>query len=248
MKGSKSRDQILIGNMSKAEYLKIAGIVKSSLDANSIAPEFYENTSLGRFLGYESMIYMYLSILDSYNTTKVLPSNITVKPWVLIVNSTLSQARPVYITSDNIKTWNEDNNMINSIVSGLNALGLTAINWGIGPNTHYAILQNPNIPANALIVDIYGGACAGTIWEMGTNSYKQLVGSRKVFSIWMPPSAWDITGLAWLPRAHDDNFSPAWFTGLANPDQYLLNNGYHYIYSGDIDYITYSTYYEAITA
>jgi hypothetical protein len=26
----------------------------------------------------------------------------------------------------------------------------------------------------------------------------------------------------------DDNFSPATFTGLANPDQYLLNNGYHY--------------------
>jgi hypothetical protein len=67
---------------------------------------------------------------------------------------------------------------------------------------------------------------------MGLNYYKQWVGSRKVFSVWIPPSV-DITGLAWLPRAHDDNFSPQNFTGLANPDQYLLSNGYHYMYSND---------------
>ncbi len=163
------------------------------------------------------------------------------------LNIFMTQGRPVYITSDNIINTAVDTNRINTIVYGLQNLGLTAINWGLGSNSHYAVLQDSLVPANALIVDIYGGACAGTIYEMGQSYYKRLVGTKEVFCVWMPPAT-DITGLAWLPRAHDDNFSPASFTGLEHPDQYLKNNGYNYIYSGDLNAIINAIYDEAITA
>ena len=62
---------------------------------------------------------------------------------------------------------------------------------------------------------------------MGTNWYKNLKGTKKVFMVFTE-GATKITGLDWLPRAHDDNFSPESFTGLAHPDEYLLSNGYKY--------------------
>lgn len=141
-------------------------------------------------------------------------------------------SRPVYITSDNINNKATDNARINKIIAGLKALGIKGYNMGLGPNTHVKVLQNTNVPQNALIVDIYGGADAGTIYEMGQAWYKKIKGSRSVYSIFWPPST-VITGLAFLGRAHDDNYDPASFTGLANPDQYMINNGYNYLYSKD---------------
>jgi len=139
--------------------------------------------------------------------------------------------RPIYITSDNITNTVADNARINSIIAGLKALGLTAYNMGLGPNTHDSVLTSGNLPSNAVVVDLYGGADAGVIKEMGSAWYKSIKGARTVFSVFWPPSA-DITGLAFLPRAHDDNYDPTSFTGIANPAQYLLDNGYDYIHSG----------------
>ena len=75
--------------------------------------------------------------------------------------------RPVYITSDNIVSKTKDNARINNIIKSLNTLGIKAYNMGVGPNNHIKVLQTSKVPKNALIVNIYGGACAGTIWEMG---------------------------------------------------------------------------------
>lgn len=223
------QDDIRIGNIYKSEYLKIASDVKSYMDSTGKTPDYAYGTSLGAHLGFQNLVYMYTMILQYYNASGRVADWATMRPWAAI-----SKFRPVYVTSDNIINTSTDTARINAIVNGLKALGLNALNWGLGPNTHYSVLQSAQVPANALVVDIYGGACAGTIYEMGLSYYKNLVGTRKVFNVWIPPSV-DITGLAWLPRAHDDNFSPANFTGLANPDQYLLNNGYHYMYSSDFN-------------
>lgn len=238
-------ESIKSGNINKSDYLDLAKRVNGFIDANGVLPN-YATSTLGK-LRYESIIYMYSKILNFYNTNNTLPSYVTVKAWSSISNSVLSQARVVYITSDNIKSVTADTKMINAIVDGLRALGLTAINAGLGPNTHINVLKDSKVPANALIVDIYGGACAGTIYEMGQSYYKKWVGSKKVFSVWMPPST-NITGLAWLPRSKDDNFSPSSFKGLANPDKYLKNNGYEYIYSGDLNAIIAAIYKQATTA
>ena len=237
-------ENITSGNITKANYLDLAKRVKAFIDANGVAPN-YATSSLGK-LRYESLIYTYSKILNYYQTNKALPTYVSVKAWST-VTSVVSQARPVYITSDYINGATTDMNRINAIVNGLRALGINAYNAGLGANTHYSVLQNTSVPANALIVDVYGGADAGVIYEMGQSYYKKLVGTRKVFCVWMAPSSVNITGLAWLPRAHDDNYSPASFTGLAHPDQYLTNNGYNYIYSGDLNAVIAAIYKQATT-
>ena len=237
-------ESITSGNITKANYLDLAKRVNAFIDANGVLPN-YANSNLGK-LRYESLIYMYSKILGYYKTNNALPTYVTVNAWSTVTKSVLTQARTVYITSDNINGVKTDTNRINAIINGLKALGINAINAGLGTNTHYSVLQSSSIPANALVVDIYGGADAGVIYEMGQSYYKKLVGSKKVFCVWVPPSV-NITGLAWLPRAHDDNYDPASFTGLAHPDQYLLNNGYNYIYSGDISAIVSAIYKEATT-
>ncbi|MCE7698033.1 MAG: Ig-like domain-containing protein, partial [Methanobacterium paludis] len=163
-----------------------------------------------------------------------------------VTRFTTTWCRPVYIISDNIINTATDNARMNQIVAGLAKLGVYAVNWGLGPNTHITVLQSSQVPQNALVVDICGGACAGTIYEMNTTWYKGIKGSRKVFTVFWAPTSVDITGLAFLVRAHDDDFDPASFTGLANPDQYMLNNGYEYIYSGDITAIINRIYEESI--
>ena len=152
--------------------------------------------------------------------------------------------RPIYITSDNINNSAVDNARINSIVNGLKALGLKAYNMGLGPNKHDTVLTSGTLPSNALVVDIYGGADAGLIKEMGSAWYKSIKGARTVFSVFWPPSI-DITGLAFLPRSHDDNYDPASFKGLANPAKYMLDNGYNYIHSGTILNIITAIFYQA---
>ncbi len=152
--------------------------------------------------------------------------------------------RSVYITSDNINGKTTDNARINNLISILKTMGITAYNMGLGPNTHIDVLESSKVPMNALVVDIYGGADAGLINEMGSAYYKSIKGARSVFSIFLPPAA-DITNLAFLPRAHDDNYDPASFTGLAHPDQFLLQNGYNYIHSGSINAIVDALIYQA---
>ena len=131
--------------------------------------------------------------------------------------------RPVYITSDNINNTVEDNTRINNIVTALQQLGLSAVNYGLGPNEHYSILENITIPQNALIVDIYGGFCAGTIWEMNQSYYKYYKGNRTVFSIWIDTPL-TLADIQFLPRAHDDNFTPIYGTLGGFPDFNDSNN------------------------
>jgi len=54
-------------------------------------------------------------------------------------------------------------------VNGLRSIGINAYNMGLGPNTHITALQSNKVPNNALVVDIYGGADAGLIYEMGSS-------------------------------------------------------------------------------
>lgn len=246
-------------NLNKTSYIRAAKILKNYMDTYHKIPGVYKTTN-GR-MNYSNLIYTYSKIIDFYTLQNRLPNYVSVSTFKKVI-----ALRPVYITSDNIINKTADNARIDSIVKGLRALGLYAVNWGLGPNSHVAVLGADNIPKNALIVDIYGGACAGTLYEMGLNWYKTLRASKKVYTIFWPPST-VITGLAFLPRAHDDNFTPKYGEangfpnevdldkdgvfetglpgredGLANPDKYLISNGYNYLYSGDINTIINAIY------
>lgn len=178
--------------------------------------------------------------------------------------------RPVYITSDCIKNNAADNARIDAIVKGLKKMGLYAMNYGLGPNKHYSVLKNVSIPKDALVVNIYGGACAGTIWEMTKPYYKKALGTRKVFSIWIKTNI-DLKTVKFLKRASDDNDTPKYGEkggfpqfqdsnnngifepelgekdGLANPGKLLDDNGYKYMYQqdGNVDKIVKAIFYQA---
>ena len=217
-------ENMTAGTIPKDEYLNLAQNLTSLTD-NRIPDSL--STTLGK-MRYESTVYLFLKVLCFYNTNNRLPNYVAITPWTgTTVSGTGSKImRPVYIISDMISCTTTDNARINAVVSALEKLGLKAYNYGVGTD-NIGILTNTTIPINALIVEFCGGACAGTIYEMGTSYYKSLKATRKVFMVFTD-GATRITGLDWLPRAHDDNFSPSTFTGLAHPDQYLSDNGYGY--------------------
>jgi hypothetical protein len=207
------------GVISKTEYLSIAQKIKSFITINGRLPN-YVNTSLG-LMRYEPVNLMLSKIMNFYKTNQRLPNYVTMNAW--------NAKRPVYIVSDNIISIASDVNRVNAIVHQLKLLGVPAYASGIGPNAHINVLENNKVPQNALVVEIVGGACAATIAEKSGKWYKTIKGERKDFTILLSTSKTRITGLNWLPRAHDDNFSPPSFTGVARPDLILISNGYNYI-------------------
>ena len=57
------RDSIKAGNINKTEYLKIANDVKNYMDSSGKSPDFAYQTSLGTYLGFQNLVYMYSMIL-----------------------------------------------------------------------------------------------------------------------------------------------------------------------------------------
>jgi hypothetical protein len=207
------------GVIYKAEYLSIAQNIKNFITTNGRVPN-YINTSLG-LMRYEPAVLMYSKIMNFYNINNRLPNYVTMSAW--------NANRPVYITSDNINNNTVDTARVNDIITELKMLGVPAYAEGIGPSASINVLENNKIPENALVVNIFGGVDAGCISEMTGNWYKSIKGERKVFTLLLSTSSVRITGLNWLQRAHDDNYDPPSFTGIARPDLDLLNNGYDYI-------------------
>jgi hypothetical protein len=136
--------------------------------------------------------------------------------------------RPVWICSDNIYGPGPDQSHINTIMAGLRNMNITCYDGGIGPNTHDSLLESGKLQSNAMLIEIYGGVDAGVINEKSTSWWKSLLGKKKDALVFMDTAGVLITGLAWLPRAHDDNYDPPSFTGIPHPDQILADEGIPY--------------------
>jgi trimeric autotransporter adhesin len=120
----KPKEEIKSGNMPKTEYLKIAGDVKSFMDSKGVAPEYAYNTSLGYYLGYQNLVYIYTQILNSYNVNKVLPEFITLTPW-----SVISNPNTMFLSMDQIcdaagemKTFIETNHKLPDIAIAIDRM------------------------------------------------------------------------------------------------------------------------------
>jgi ribulose-5-phosphate 4-epimerase/fuculose-1-phosphate aldolase len=83
---SSPKDNQKTGTMSLASYVSIAGRVQRYMDRYLIAPNYSSYSSLGKYFGYQNLIYTYSKVLNTYNSTGSLPANIKVMPWNLIVN------------------------------------------------------------------------------------------------------------------------------------------------------------------
>ena len=226
-------DTIKKGTLSEKEIISLASDILNYMNNQTMAPE-YIKTSLGN-LGYYNIIYTYAKIMD-LSTTTYIPTTITVYNWQSI-HPENSTDRVIYISTDNIYSKTKDLNFINQIVSKLKSIGYTAYTIGVGPNTHNTKIWSKALPDNAVQVSVFGGADAGVIYDVCTRSFMRTKANRLVYFVYNPSTAKNITNLSWLERAHDDNYSPSSFKGIANPDETLLSHGYDYIYSYDVDTI-----------
>ena len=132
----------------------------------------------------------------------------------------------VFMNIDNIHSKTKDMKLMKDIGKYLKKRGYKVEIGGIGPGYHYS--QINRVKKNGIYLCIYGGACAGTLKEhWSSNHYKSVLkkkNTKMVVAFLSPPST-NIHNLKWLPRAHDDNFSPRSFKGVSNPEKQLLNNG-----------------------
>ncbi|HHY00877.1 MAG TPA: hypothetical protein GX531_05845, partial [Methanothermobacter sp.] len=71
------QDTITTGQLTKATYIEIAGLVQRFMDRNLKAPDYSTKTGLGTYWGYENMIYTYSKILN----TNPLPAKASVTSW-----------------------------------------------------------------------------------------------------------------------------------------------------------------------
>jgi len=134
---------------------------------------------------------------------------------------------PVFMNSDNIYNKKADRKMMEDIAKYLKEKGYSSEIGGIGPNYHYS--QITRVKEGGIYLVIYGGACAGTLREMwASNHFTSVLKARnaKMVVAFLSPPSTNIHNLKWLPRAHDDNFSPAWFKGVSYPEKKLLDNGF----------------------
>ncbi|AUB58678.1 hypothetical protein BK008_10385 [Methanobacterium sp. MZ-A1] len=92
-------ESIVPGNIPKTEYLKIANDIKNYMDTSRKTPDFAYKTSLGTYLRYENLVYMYSMILDYYNTSGNKAAFAAMKPWTVISNKIIT-----YFTVNQIKT------------------------------------------------------------------------------------------------------------------------------------------------
>jgi hypothetical protein len=173
-------------------------------------------------------------------------SNATKKTTTTNVNSENpygTKRKEVWITIDNIFGDSADRKIMNDFAKAVEKAGWKTHVGNVGPSYHYA--HAPGYSWSGQVQDavwfvIYGGACAGTLNEAATaNWYRQPLtsrGSRTVVGFIHPPCG-DIrkggSYYSWLPRAHDDDFSPPSFTGLKNPGQFLTDKAIPWMYAKD---------------
>lgn len=73
------------GSLTKTEYVKIAGNLKTFITSNGRLPN-YASSSLGT-IRYETLIYTYSKILSFYGTNNRLPNTVSVTPWTTSTDS-----------------------------------------------------------------------------------------------------------------------------------------------------------------
>lgn len=126
----------------------------------------------------------------------------------------------VYINSDNINGKSSDMQFMKDVAKLLQKQGWKTKIIGLGPNFHTENYMNGC--KNGVWFCIYGGADAAVFKEtVGKNSYTnklKKLGSRTVIGM---HGGGDIRKggkyYKFLPRAHDDNYSPSSFRGIKNP-------------------------------
>lgn len=143
------------------------------------------------------------------------------------------QYRPVVLVSDSITNQSTDMARLEKVKTMLTNRGISVTINGIGPGETYRMLKGA--PDGALCCYI-AYCCAGTMRDFSTAYYKKLRGNRMILFInWSDKT--DLYSCGFLPRAHDDNFSPASFKGIERPLEYLKQQNIEVIQTRDLSKI-----------
>jgi hypothetical protein len=97
------KDNINKGNIPRAEFLQIARDVKNYMDSSGKTPDYAYMTSLGTYLGFENLVYMYSMIFDYYNTSGKVADWATMEPWSVITSKQVVDPNAPRFTIDQIK-------------------------------------------------------------------------------------------------------------------------------------------------
>ena len=146
-----------------------------------------------------------------------------------------TKKKVVYMNIDVIEDdGHSEQDRMNKMCDLLKKHGWECHTCGVGNWSHY---KRRGEVYGGIWFTLYGGACAGTLYETCTNNWfrKPLVnhGSRTVVGFF--PPAGDIRKggkyYEWLPRAHDDGFSSYNFTGVSHMADLLTKCAVPFMYA-----------------
>ena len=96
-------ENIHAGNIPRAEFLKIANDIKNYMDSSGKTPDFAYQTSLGTYLRFQNLVYMYSMILDYHKTSGKMADFAMMEPWSVIVSKPVLDPNAPKFTVDQIK-------------------------------------------------------------------------------------------------------------------------------------------------
>lgn len=217
----------------------VTGIVVQSTDSLKVG-NYYDaskvvNLDLGVFFGdLTSSISnpTSSSTSSSTSTKKSTTTNNTKNPYN-------TKKKKVYISSDNINGKTADKKFMNDIATKLKKQGWSTKIIGLGPNSHYY----PNYLKNCkegVWFCIFGGADAAVFKQcVGNNAYTNAMKKGNVRTVIGMHGGGDIRKngkyYKWLPRAHDDNYSPSSFRGISYPLDMLTKGKVPIMYANTVD-------------
>lgn len=149
-----------------------------------------------------------------------------------------TKKKKVYITSDKIGTKTADKKFMNDIAAKLKKNGWTTKVVGRGPNAHSEThMKNYK---DGVWFCIYGGADAAVFKEtVGKNSYTNKLKKNNLRTVIGMHGGGDIRKggkyYKFLPRAHDDNYSPKSFKGIKYPLSVLTKGKVPIMYASTAD-------------
>ena len=100
------------GNLNRTDYISLANNIKSYMDSNRKAPN-YQTISLGN-MRYESLVYTFAQILNSYSVVEALPDYIVVRPWTLVANNSTAfiSMDQIANAADTVQSYIETNHTL----------------------------------------------------------------------------------------------------------------------------------------
>lgn len=150
-----------------------------------------------------------------------------------------TKKKKCYISSDNIQSKSADKAFMNSIAAKLRKKGWSVKVIGVGSNSHYY----PNYAKNCkdgVWFCIFGGADAAVFKQcVGNNAYTNALKKNNCRTVIGMHGGGNILKggkyYKWLPRAHDDNYSPAGFKGVSYPLNMLTKGKVPIMYASTAD-------------